>query len=223
MEFDHELGVWKGNKVPFQSLELPSPLWIFGYGSLCWKPSFPFLKRKIAYIEGYIRRPWQASTDHRGTPKSPGLVMTLISNDEYNNLKQQHFNKLEDEFLTDKRVYGVAYEIADEDIETVVEEMDFREKGGYIRMLHDINMIDNNKNEITKIKGLLYTGTITNPNFRFSTLEECSSIISIAQGPSGHNVDYLLKLHHFFFVENGINDEYIETLVSKIKKNFTKC
>lgn len=54
-----------------------TPLWIFGYGSLMWNPSFPFDAKHVALVRGYHRafRVW--SRLNRGTPENPGLVLTL--------------------------------------------------------------------------------------------------------------------------------------------------
>jgi cation transport protein ChaC len=52
-------------------------LWVFGYGSLIWRPGFPFVERVPAHIVGMHRSLCIYSFDHRGTPQQPGLVLGL--------------------------------------------------------------------------------------------------------------------------------------------------
>lgn len=42
-------------------------LWVFGYGSLCWRPGFQFDKAVVGNICGYARKFWQGNNTHRGT------------------------------------------------------------------------------------------------------------------------------------------------------------
>lgn len=56
--------------------------WIFGYGSLCWFPGFEFEKCITGYIRGYVRRFWQGNVTHRGTIERPGVVATLVEQDD---------------------------------------------------------------------------------------------------------------------------------------------
>lgn len=51
--------------------------WIFGYGSLMWKPGFDFISQSHARIRGYHRSLCIYSLHHRGTEQKPGLVLGL--------------------------------------------------------------------------------------------------------------------------------------------------
>jgi len=52
-------------------------MWIFGYGSLMWRPGFAFEEAVPARVEGWRRGFVIYSTHHRGTHARPGLVLAL--------------------------------------------------------------------------------------------------------------------------------------------------
>src|SRR5512133_879854 len=54
-------------------------LWIFGYGSLIWRPDFEFSERRPAKVHGWHRALKMWSRINRGTPERPGLVFGMLS------------------------------------------------------------------------------------------------------------------------------------------------
>ena len=54
-------------------------LWVFGYGSLIWRPDFDFSERRAARVQGWHRALKMWSRINRGTPERPGLVFGLLT------------------------------------------------------------------------------------------------------------------------------------------------
>ena len=53
------------------------PVWVFGYGSLLWKPGFAFEERRPARLRGWHRAFCMQLFRFRGSPEQPGLMLAL--------------------------------------------------------------------------------------------------------------------------------------------------
>ncbi|KFY31339.1 hypothetical protein V493_01196, partial [Pseudogymnoascus sp. VKM F-4281 (FW-2241)] len=106
------------------SPEASEAFWLFGYGSLIWKPPPHYDQRLTGYITNYIRRFWQESHDHRGTPAHPGRVVTLLTREHWTTLSASDVHAAPD------RVWGAAYHIPASRAAEVREYLDIREING---------------------------------------------------------------------------------------------
>ncbi|MCA9579216.1 MAG: gamma-glutamylcyclotransferase [Sandaracinaceae bacterium] len=170
-----------------------SPLWVFGYGSLVFRPAFAFSQREPGWLPGYARRFWQGSTDHRGVPGAPGRVVTLVS-------------------APSERCWGMAYEVPDAARDAVLAQLDHREQGGYERHRLPVALTRGDT-----VDALVYVATPANAEYLGpAPLDEIATQVRRSHGPSGPNVEYVLRLAEAL-AEHGVRDEHVEALALRLR------
>ena len=147
-------------------------IWIFGYGSLIWRPNFDFSDRQPAKIFGWSRRFYQGSPDHRGTAENLGRVVTLIP-------------------TLNETCYGIAYGIDSNKRDEIFHYLNIREQGGYDLIETDIQLLNGDS-----VQGYVYTANENNPFYLGpASLENMATQILNSRGPSGSNLEYFINLY----------------------------
>jgi glutathione-specific gamma-glutamylcyclotransferase len=171
----------------------PDGLWIFGYGSLMWRPDFPFAERARARLDGYHRAFCISSTHHRGSAGRPGLVLGLDRGGACE---------------------GVAYRVAAIDAPTVIAYLRKREliSGVYREARVPVALHDTAHRTVS---ALAYIVERCHPSYTgVQSIAEQAHLIRSARGVSGDNLDYLLStVRHL--VELGIREPALERLVTR--------
>ncbi|XP_034435867.1 glutathione-specific gamma-glutamylcyclotransferase 1 [Hippoglossus hippoglossus] len=164
--------------VAGKSSSSSSSLWIFGYGSLVWKPDFKFRRSEVGYIQGYKRRFWHGDNFHRGNDELPGRVVTLIEDD-------------------DETTWGVAFEVTGSQVQESLKYLNVRETvcGGYVTKMVDFFPQGESQ---PPVQALVYIATTENALYLGpASPEEIGAQIALSRGKTGHNLEYLLRLAQF--------------------------
>lgn len=155
---------------------------VFAYGSLMWRPDFPFIDLQPATLYGYHRAFCITSTHYRGSVDHPGLVLGLDRGGQ---------------------CQGRLYRVAPEDAEKVADYLHRREMvtGVYIPRLLKVRLAD--KAEMTALSFIADRGHVQYAGKLAP--EEVIARIRDAVGIAGRNIDYLrYTVEHLD--EMGIND-----------------
>eukprot|EP00747_Dinoflagellata_sp_TGD_P033375 gnl/TRDRNA2_/TRDRNA2_136575_c0_seq2.p1 gnl/TRDRNA2_/TRDRNA2_136575_c0~~gnl/TRDRNA2_/TRDRNA2_136575_c0_seq2.p1 ORF type:complete len:194 (-),score=38.45 gnl/TRDRNA2_/TRDRNA2_136575_c0_seq2:7-513(-) len=160
----------------------------------------------------------QGSCDHRGTPEFPGVVATMMPQEEWVRaglmLSCEDEGRAEDEIVT----HGVVYRVPEHDAARVIDNLDYREKGGYTRAVVEVQSLDG----MRTVKALLYTANSANPNFMAGPAlqsvapAEVAERIAQAVGPSGKNVEYLFRLADYLR-KVGADDAHVFGLEAQVR------
>ena len=147
-------------------------LWVFGYGSLMWRPGFDHVEAVQARLNGLHRSFCVYSYVHRGTPEQPGLVLGL---DRGGSCRGMAFR-----VHPDKHAETMDYLRAREQVTMVYEEHQRRvhlEDGSDRSVLAVTYVVDRNH--------VQYAGALP----RDQVLE----IVRRGKGQSGENPEYVLN------------------------------
>jgi cation transport protein ChaC len=147
-------------------------LWVFGYGSLMWRPGFDFLERAPARLIGLHRALCVYSFVHRGTPERPGLVLGL---DRGGMCRGIAFR-----VAAAARAKTIAYLRAREQVTTV-----------YLETWRRVELEEQARRQVRALSFIVdrshvqYAGRLT--------LAECVHHVRQGHGSSGANRDYVLE------------------------------
>ncbi|MDP1617037.1 gamma-glutamylcyclotransferase [Phenylobacterium sp.] len=167
--------------------------WVFGYGSLMWRPGFDFVERSSATLHGRRRAFCIYSVHHRGTYERPGLVLGLAPGGA---------------------VRGAAYRIAPQAWPEVYAYLLEREQPTetYVEARRAIRLADGRR-----VESLVFLSDTGHPQWAGAlSLERQAELITGAVGLSGPNEDYLRDLVAHLR-EEGVGDRAMEALLAKVE------
>jgi cation transport protein ChaC len=168
--------------------------WVYGYGSLMWRPGFEFEERVPATLHGRRRAFCIYSVHHRGTYEQPGLVLGLAPGGA---------------------ARGMAYRVADRLWPEVYAYLVEREQPTetYIEARRHVRLADGRR-----VETLVFLSDVMHAQWAGAlSPERQAELIAGARGLSGPNIDYLRDLVAHLR-EAGIRDQGMETLLRLVEQ-----
>lgn len=144
--------------------------WVFGYGSLMWRPGFDHEETRQAQLFGYHRALCVRSFVHRGTPERPGLVLGLDRGGS---------------------CHGVAFKVAQQNREAVTTYLRERElvTNVYLETTRKVRLDDGRD-----VRALTYVVDRGHEQYAGAlSVDDALSQVSGAVGQSGPNEDYVIN------------------------------
>jgi cation transport protein ChaC len=173
--------------------------WVFGYGSLMWRPGFAWVERVGAVLRGRRRAFCIYSVHHRGTPERPGLVLGLAPGGS---------------------VRGVAYRIDEADWSAVHAYLLEREQPTetYVESRVRVRLSDGRW-----VTAAGFLSDTSHPQWAGTLDPEAQAcLIAGARGLSGANIDYLRELVGHLEAE-GVGDRGMNRLLRRVTELETRA
>ena len=167
-------------------------LWVFGYGSLMWRPGFPYLEEQHALLTGYHRSLCVMSHVHRGTPARPGLVLGLDRGG---------------------RCHGVAFRVAAPEADSTIAYLRAREQvtSVYLERRLSVRLRDGRA-----VEALAYVVDRKHPQYAGRLPEdEVLRLVRQGIGVSGPNPDYV-RSTYAHLKDMQVLDPLLERLVQAL-------
>ena len=174
-----------------------SNFWVFGYGSLMWRPGFMYDESVPARLIGYHRSLCVYSHVHRGTPEQPGLVLGLDRGGSCRGIAFRVPNKNRSkviEYLRDREQATMVYR---EVTIPILLEIPINQRVSALCYLVDRNHVQ-------------YAGVLPK--------EKQLELISRSSGQSGPNPEYVLNTNSHL-EKLGINDPHLQWLSNHLYSN----
>lgn len=168
--------------------------WVFGYGSLLWDPGFTPVQTVKACLHDYHRSFCMLSIHHRGSEDDPGLVLAL---------DKQHGG----------RCTGVAFQVADDDTDTVLAQLRERELISSAYYEDTVTLVTDTGNEIDALAYIINRDHVQYCQF---DLEKQAQMIAHARGGRGPNTEYLFNTSAHLDALN-IKDADMTWLVRRVR------
>ena len=169
--------------------------WVFGYGSLMWRPGFPFISQHVGKLYGYHRALCIYSHVHRGTPEHPGLVFGLDRGGS---------------------CYGMAFEVEGQNLNDVMIYLRAREQvtAVYVESHHAVTL-----NDGRIVKAVTYKVDRSHPQYAgILSDQERFERVRHSEGQSGKNPDYIFSTYAHL-QELGIEDQPLARLVQHLRQD----
>jgi len=167
--------------------------WVFGYGSLMWRPGFPHRRVLPALLPGYHRSFCVYSRHWRGTPAEPGLVLGLAPGGE---------------------CQGLAFEVAPADWSWVRAYLDERELVAYAYVAHELPVVIGDET----VTAYTFVADPAHPHYAGELpAEQAAEIIVRAEGVAGLNRDYLIETVRRMQAE-GFADDRLRALLAHVER-----